>query len=467
MDSMQELYRHTQGRSRPEDVAETVLRAIGARLDAEARRLLEGAARGSLARRAGSYSSMATEFFRAVVQPGPQIERTRTLMAMAPIEGSLPVLSERDARDPEAVRRFVEMASALIHRRYGDTRRMDKRARFAMGLMKGHRFYGKRFRLLRRLEQKIDRMIRAEKRFDLSRVAKSCLATKIPFDVLARDLDSACFVAYLTARTSMRSVFTNGPQERAFDEIAAALLAHCERGSPCWLAIAHVMPDRDVVRRLYDEDRGRLLAVAFDAMVEASDFLHEVFSRSHIDRATMIVKRGNDSSTWNEAAGAWNKAREAWITLVHVMGLEGLLDAMLPGKALRLMAADVAYWHRISGGGAHPDTAVFAELPLPWEVLSGEARCPREMVVAACERHGVAATNWVGPKERGDAVPFRPTPELVHGVAVSSPQLAKTLRKLGVFAGPSHAVKQSEVLEAIEVVRDEHGFALLAKHGDT
>ncbi len=464
MDFMQELYRHTQGRSRPEDVAETVLRAIGDRLDAPTRRLLDRAARGSLARQAGAYSSMASEFFRAVVQPQRQLELTRTLMAMPPVQAALPSLSEREARDPEAVRRFVEIAGALIHRRFGDARRLDKQARYAMGLMKGHRWYGKRFRLLRRLEHKIDRMVRGERRFSLSRIAKSCLATKIPLEVLARDLDSACLVAYLTARMSMRSVFTNGPQERPFDEIAAALLAHCERGEPCWLAIAHVMPDREVVRRLYDEERGRLLAVAFDAMVDASEFLREVYCRSSIDRSTMIVRRGNDSSTWNEAAGAWNKAREAWITLVHVMGLDGLLDAMLPGKALRLMAADVAYWHRISGGGTHPDTAVFAALPLPWEVLSGEAPCPRAMVETVCRAHGVSAAGWVGPRERREAVPFRPTPELVHGVAVSSPALAQTLRKLGVFGGPTHAQKPIERSEPIDVVRDEHGFALLVKH---
>ncbi|MFO0554502.1 MAG: hypothetical protein U0271_39350 [Polyangiaceae bacterium] len=462
MDALSELYTHAQGRSRPEDVADTILRVIGPRLDVRARRLLQGAARGSLAHRAGAYSSMATEFFRAQVQPAQQVSAVRVLMAGQPLRAELPALSDSELRDPQAVRRFVELASPLLHRHYGDARRLDKRARFALGLMKGHRWYGKRFRLLRKLEEKIDRMIRSDKRYSLSRVAKSCLATKLPFALFARDLDSACFIAYFTARMSLRSVFTNGSQERPFDEIAAALLAHCERGTPCWLAIAHAMPDRDVARRLYDEERGQLLAAAFDVMVDAAEFLREVYVRSTIDRATMIVRRGDDSSTWNEAAGAWNKAREAWITLLHALGMDGLLDAMLPGKALRLMAADVAYWHRASGGGLHPDTPVFAALPLPWEVLSGEAVCTRRMVEAACEAHGASLAGWVGPKERREAVPFSPTPELVHGVTVTSAALAKTLRKLGVFAGPSHTLKPSEALESVEVLRDPHGFALVA-----
>jgi hypothetical protein len=44
---------------------------------------------------------------------------------------------------------------------------------------------------------------------------------------------------------------------------------------------------------------------------------------------------------------------------------------MCPGKVLRLMAADVAWWHRQSGGGLHQDTAVWKELPLAVGGVSG------------------------------------------------------------------------------------------------
>lgn len=461
MDLIAELYEHTQGRSRPEDVAECVLRALGPSLDRATRALLEQAAKGSLARSAFAYSSMATQFFRATVHVEPQVALTRALMAAPPIEATLPALDTDDCRDPARVRAFVEAASRRLLRSYGDRTKLDKRARFAAGLMKGHRWYNKRLRLLYRLEHKIARMLRGERRFELVRVSKSSLATKLPRAVLERDLASACLVAYLTARMSLRSVFTNGSQERAYDRIAAALLAHAERGAPCWFAIAHAMPDRDVVRHLTEEERGSLLATSFQVMHDAAELLREVWDASRIDRGSMVVARGNDSSTWNEVAGAWNKARESWISMLHALGMESLLDVMLPGKVMRLMAADVAAWHRLSGGGVHPDTAVFAELPLPWQVLDGSERCTRAQIEATCRAHGVSPEAWVGPRSRGEPVPFRATPELVHGVAVTSPALAKTLRSLGVFSGRPHGPYTTTPSDFV-VVRDANGFALLA-----
>ena len=54
---------------------------------------------------------------------------------------------------------------------------------------------------------------------------------------------------------------------------------------------------------------------------------------------------------------------------------------------------------------------------------------------------------------------FTPTPELVHGVAVSSPTLAHALRRAGVFSGkPLRGVRPPVVVEY-----DVHGFATLAK----
>ena len=457
MEVMSELHAHLHGRARPEDVAECVLRAIGAELDTSTKRLLEKAARGSYARSYAAYSSMATTFFRAVVDAKPQVELARTLFASASLEASLPNLSDAECRDADQLERFVRETSALIHRAYGARGRLDKRSRFALGLMKGHRWYNKRFRLLVKLEEKIARMVRADRRFALVRASKSSLATTLSREVFEADLPSACFIAYYVSRMNLRSVFTNGAQDRAYDEIAEALFKHATRRSPNWFAIAHAMPDRPVVRHLTEEERGTLLAKAFDVLLASAELLREVWAKSRIDKRTMIVARGNDSSTWNESAGAWNKARESWISLLHALGMEALLDSMLPGKVMRLMAADVAAWHRLSGGAIHPDTAVFAALPLPWEVLAGEASCSRALVARTCEEKGAAVTGWIGPRADRVAAPFRPTPELVHGVTVSSPALAKTLRKLGVFSGkPSSAV--ADIDACIE--RDTHGFAL-------
>ncbi len=109
---------------------------------------------------------------------------------------------------------------------------------------------------------------------------------------------------------------------------------------------------------------------------------------------------------------------------------------MCPGKVLRLMAADVAAWHRASGGDLHSDTGPWCDLPLPWEVLNGEP-CPRSLVLAVCEKWKVdpVKTGWIAPPPERKIAAFTPTSELVHGVQVASPHLASLLRKAGVFSG--------------------------------
>jgi hypothetical protein len=104
---------------------------------------------------------------------------------------------------------------------------------------------------------------------------------------------------------------------------------------------------------------------------------------------------------------------------------------------MRLMAADVAAWHRSADGKLHPDTVVWATLPPPWDVLTGWEACTRSDVEKACRNAGVDAekNGWVGPRPSPRAVAFRPTPELVHGVAVSNPYLADWLRRAGAFSG--------------------------------
>jgi hypothetical protein len=65
------------------------------------------------------------------------------------------------------------------------------------------------------------------------------------------------------------------------------------------------------------------------------------------------------------------------------------------------------------------------------------------------------------PPERKVAA-FRPTPELVHGVTVSNPQLAAALRKAGWFSG-KRAVSLSEEQGSVRVYYDRHGFVLGAE----
>jgi hypothetical protein len=119
------------------------------------------------------------------------------------------------------------------------------------------------------------------------------------------------------------------------------------------------------------------------------------------------------------------------------MDADGLLDVICPGKVLRLMAADVAAWLRALGGGLEPDTAVWAELPPPWEVLSDRAVCTRSTVEETCRRLGVdpEKSGWTRARRGRTVAEFRPTPELVPGVTVCHPGPARFLRRLGAFSG--------------------------------
>jgi hypothetical protein len=104
---------------------------------------------------------------------------------------------------------------------------------------------------------------------------------------------------------------------------------------------------------------------------------------------------------------------------------------------MRLMAADLAWWHQASGGDVDPGTVVWALLPLPWEVLRGTRRCTAADVRAACARAGLdaAASGWTAPLPDGAPAVFTPTQDLVHGIAVADPAWAAVLRRAGAFSG--------------------------------
>lgn len=338
--------------------------------------------------------------------------------------------------------------------------RLNREARREIGLDISRRQYNKRFRLLGRMLSKLSRMEREQLKRSLTLASKSRLGSKIEEDDFMSDLNTACFVAYYVARANVRSLFTNAKQVRPFDAVCQYLLKRCEASETTnWYAIAHAYPEPSVIARLTDEQKGKLLGVAYTMMADAAGLLREVWGGgSGIDAKEMIVRRGNDSSTWNITAGAWNKIREEWLSLLHSMGMEEILDEMCPGKVMRLMAADVAHWHRISGGTVHPDTLVWAELPRPWDVLSGDAHCGRQMVIDKCVEHGVdwKRSGWVLYAPPKDVVAkFTPTPELVHGVVVSSPRLAASLRRLGVFSGKHVRMRSGEdLVDIARGVRD-------------
>ncbi|GAA4351011.1 hypothetical protein GCM10023185_09320 [Hymenobacter saemangeumensis] len=421
---------------------------------------LKRAAGNSLRRNAWHYTSMMEDFAR------PAGANKQAAKAAELLEYPLPAASDAsiaDYADPEQVRLLLQELSPRLAKNMGHnnylTDRLDRKARQAAGLGDlSRRQYNKRFRALRHLEEKLQQLVFTSQQHQLQMVSKHGFAHEIAYEDFSRDLFSAAFIAYYTARCNLRSEFTNQSQERPFNTVADMLFRRCRDGqppvsalrrwvtgalpptgsspAPAWWAIAQVYPAPQVLAQLSDEQKGELLGRWTALLQELADVLRHTWAANTFRRDSMVVKRGDDSSTWNITAGAWNKARDNWINLLYALGMEFVLEDLCPGKVLRLMAADVVAWHQQTGGQLDPNTLVWADLPLPWEVLNGTATCTRETVAAACARAGLnaAKSGWLAPRPH-QVVPFRPTPELVHGVSVSNPYLALVLRKNKVFSG--------------------------------
>ncbi|MER6632643.1 hypothetical protein ABT301_31220 [Streptomyces sp. NPDC000987] len=448
---LRELHASLTLRKRPEDVARLVQdlhTAQGTALDTATEGALAKAAEHSLRNLWHGYTSMLEEFACPV---GAQ----RQLARAADLFTCVPELPGSAGDDPARIEAVIRRAGEEIGRSYGQNDfgrdRLNRAERTAAGLNAvSKRQYNKRFRLLRRMEAKLARLVHEQQRREVTMTGKGALAHTLPYELFAADADSAAFIAYLTARGYMRSVFTNGRQRRVYDEVAEALFQRL-RDAPertCWHAVAYVYPTAEVLAHVSDQHLTQLLVRWNRFLRQVADLLEDAWNRHPLERRTMIVRRGDDSSTWNQAAQAWNTARAHWFALLEELGRHEILDRVCPGKVPRLMAADVAHWHRMSGGGLHPDTYVWAELPLPWEVLRGEKECPRSLVEAVCARHRVdpVAGAWTAPRPTAEAVPFRRTPELVHGVAVADPLMAGALRSAGVFSGKNKRAAAQEWL---------------------
>ena len=437
MEPMETLFKTLTSRKRPEDIAQMILDLRGVRLSDSERRILEKAAKGSLQRNALAYTSMLQDFARPV-----GLERQATKAQELFISAAHWPLDPAAMNDPIAVETFIRGISPEIHKFFGandfKSDRLNREARSEAGMEISRRRYNKLFRHLTRMEDKLRRLIQEIKKYELTLIGKSGLASRLSYEQFASEEDAACFIAYYVARCNLRSEFTVSGQQRPYDDIAYTLFARCLRNETTnWLAIAHVYPEPVVFAKVGDVAKGQLLGEWFATLQEAAAQLQSLWDQSPMDRQNMIVRRGNDSTTWNNTANAWNKARDNWIGLLYALGMDAALDAICPGKALRLMAADVVAWHLASGGGLDKNTLVWRDLPLPWEILAGQAECDRNTIAAVCLRHSIdpVKSGWAGPKPTGNVAPFRPTPELVHGVTVANPFLATVLKKHGFFSG--------------------------------
>ncbi|GGH57047.1 hypothetical protein HNQ91_000131 [Filimonas zeae] len=429
MNTLTPLYNTLQERLRPEDVADMILTLLQGKLSTREAAILDRAARGSLARNYTGYTSMA-QYFAGVVKADRQVKKAIEIFK----------LNTATVPDPAQVEDFVKEVSLLIQKNFGEnnfeTDRLNKLQRKEAGLDISKRAYNKRWRLLKRLEDKLLTIAREKRKLNIQLIAKHGLAHELAFTDFSSDEAGACFIAYYNARCNLRSEFTIACQQRPFDEIAEMLLARCNTSGTNWWAIAHIYPDQQTLSYLTDEQRGCLLGKWTAVLQDTAALLGEVWRSSDINQATMVVRKGNDSSTWNNTAGAWNKARDHWMHLIYAMGMDQLLNEICFGKVLRLMAGDVAWWHKITGGGLDEATVVWNELPLPWEVFEGKAHCNRNMIVEACRKARLdpEKSGWIAPRNKKVAA-FRPTPELVHGVVVSNPFLATILKKHKYYSG--------------------------------
>lgn len=355
--------------------------------------------------------------------------------------------------DPAAVAQFIDDLGSVMggwrHDSDWKRDRLSGDARYAVYVAAGgawnvhpglrsKRQYNRHIRVLRHLEDKRQRMETAQRLRRLILIGRSGFAHEIPPERFAADPVTACFIAYYVARKNKRRMFSLHGKENPIDQLADALLdrIRAQAARTDWEMLAFAYPQPEVITRLTDAQRGTLMGRWWAVMRDTAGELERAWPQG-VNKLSMIVRQGMDSSTWNAMAQAYNAARAGWIGCVTASGADGLLGPFCPGKVMRLMAADLAYWHQSSGGDVDPDTKVWAFLPVPWDVISGKVPCTRADVEAACRAMGVdpAAKGWTAPRAHGAVADFKPTPELVHGVEVADPQWAALLRRAGVFSG--------------------------------
>lgn len=316
------------------------------------------------------------------------------------------------------------------------------------------RSYLKAVRAVAHLEQRAGVLRTARSMEECVRIGKSRLATTIALEDFLASPETAAFVAYYTARLNMRTLFTYGEQARPMDELAEALLQNAQESDGYRPdVVARVLTRQAVLAELSDAEKGDLLAEYWNAMLRVGAVLERTFDEKR-DRLRMVARPGENSSEWNAASRAFNQLRTGWLNLTKSLGLEAIAEEACPGKVPALVAGDVAYIHGEYALGDHADTHVWAELPLPWKVITGEEVCTADMVREACSKFGMVAedSGWTGAYRQDELAVTLPAPELVHGVQVGCPLLATLIRKSGALSG-----RNSQAWGPLEVGAAETG----------
>jgi len=428
-----QLHRSLDARLRPEDVLAIIVRGRPSAVPAEWRASFRGA--GSGARPAYppfgiDHSLMSSDFARPV-GGARQVASLEKAVGLKDIGWSIKVNGD----DPAALRDLVEFVGGTLG---GNGRKLTAAERKEADIGLSARKYRRQWRAMRRLHYKADTLDRQQTMRQLELIGRSGFASTIPLERFAADPRAAHFIAYWVARRNLRRQFTLESRKNPMDTVAAWFLRQCvDAENTDWEMIAKACQNSGVMKRLTAEQLGVFFGRWFNVMTQCAGYLKEAWP-ADVDKTTMIVRAGHDSSTWNTMASAYNNARVNWLACLTALDAEYMLDAACPGKVMRLMAADLAYWHRSAGSDVDPNTKVWAELPMPWEVISGERLCSRAEVEDACQAAGLDPrdSGWTAPRAMANnPVSFECTPELVHGVTVASPEWAALLRRAGVFSG--------------------------------
>ena len=418
-----------------------------------------------------AYTSMPEDFERPA-DCAPQIAHAARMFGIGPGR-DLP-----DPADPGAVAGWIDHLGGPLgwsHDLDWKSGRLDRDGRELLAARLGDladtalatkRQYNRHVRVLRDLEDKRRRMAKAGELRRLVLIGRSGFAVDIGPGRFAADMHAAAFITYLTARKYRRRQFTLEGRENPVDAAAQMLLDRCERRAGTdWDMIAGVHPRPAILARLGDDQAGNLLGRWWSVMSATAEILAGLWPgegdwrEGKVNPAEMVTAKGIDSSTWNTVAQAYNAARAGWLAACAARGAGDLTGPFLPGKVMRVMAYDLQRWHSAaSGSAAHPDTAVWAGLPRPWDVIHGLAECTAADVERACDRAGLdpARSGWTAPLADGAPAAFTPTPELVHGVAIASPLWAGMLRHAGVFSGKAPASAEAAIDAAMLRAAAEH-----------
>ncbi|MFI7069276.1 hypothetical protein [Micromonospora sediminicola] len=307
------------------------------------------------------------------------------------------------------------------------------------------RAYRRAVRVVLHLQQRTDVLAAERDREAAVAFGKARLAHLVTEEDFVACPATAAFTAYYVARLAMRTRFTSGRQTRPMDTLAEELLSGA-LAAPTLRprVLASVLTRWRVLDLLDDAQCGELMGRYYEQLAASARLLRAGFD-PHRDPTHMIMRMGDDTSTWNIASRAFNQARTGWLNLTRALGYDDVVEASCPGKVPALVASDVAAWHRLDGHDQHVDVKVWAELPYPWDVVLGDDECPAELVRQVCRRHGIdpEADGWTQPYRQDLAELPAPAPDLVHGVTVSSPLLAGALRRIGVFSGQAQSAGTS------------------------